>query len=114
MRYRVVLTGQAKQLLTGIQDRQEQGIILTRLEQLAESPEQQGKPLQGGLTGYRSIRAIGQRYRIIYQVLEAQVLVIVLAIGRRKAGDRQDVYELASNLMQIFELDQFLEDEQPK
>jgi mRNA interferase RelE/StbE len=114
MRYRVVLTGQAKQLLTGIQDRQEQGIILTRLEQLAESPEQQGKPLRGGLTGYRSIRAIDQRYRIIYQVLEAQVLVIVLAIGRRKAGDRQDVYELASNLMQIFELDQFLEDEQPK
>jgi mRNA interferase RelE/StbE len=86
-----VLTGEAKQLLTGIQDRREQGIILTRLEQLAESPEQQGKPLRGGLAGYRSIRAIGQRYRIIYQVLEAQVLVIVLAIGRRKAGDRQDV-----------------------
>jgi mRNA interferase RelE/StbE len=75
MTYRVVLTAEAKQLLAGIQDRREQGVLLTRLEQLAESPEQQGKPLRGDLTGYRSIRAIGQRYRIIDQIVETQVSV---------------------------------------
>jgi mRNA interferase RelE/StbE len=73
MSYRIVLTAEAKQLLTGIQDRREQGIILARLEQLAESPEQQGKPLRGGLAGYRSIRAIDQRYRIIYRVVSIEL-----------------------------------------
>ncbi len=114
MSYRIVLTAEAKQLLARIQDRREQGILLTRLEQLAESPEQQGKPLRGDLTGYRSIRAIGQRYRIIYQVLEDQVLVVVVAMGRRKDGDRQDVYELASKLVAVFQLEQFLDDDQPE
>jgi mRNA interferase RelE/StbE len=111
MSYRIVLTAEAKKLLKDIQDRREQGILLKRLEELAESPEQQGKPLRGDLTGYRSIRAIGQRYRIIYQVLDEQVLVVVVALGRRKDGDRQDVYELASKLVTVFELEQFLEDE---
>ena len=112
MNYRIVLTAEAKQLLTGVQDRREQSILLKRLEQLAESPEQQGKALRGNLTGYRSIRAIGQRYRIIYQVLEAQILIIVVAMGRRKDGDRQDVYELASKLIKGFQLEQFLDNDQ--
>jgi mRNA interferase RelE/StbE len=111
MSYRIVLTAEAKKLLTDIQDRREQGILLKRLEELAENPEQQGKPLRNDLTGYRSIRAIGQRYRIIYQVLEDQVLVVVVALGRRKEGDRQDVYELASKLVTVFQIEQFLEDE---
>jgi mRNA interferase RelE/StbE len=111
MSYRIVLTAEAKKLLKDIQDRREQGILLKRLEELAESPEQQGKALRGDLTGYRSIRAIGQRYRIIYQVLDEQVLVIVVALGRRKDGDRQDIYELASKLVTVFQLEQFLDDE---
>jgi mRNA interferase RelE/StbE len=114
MTYRVVLTADAKQLLATIQDRREQGVLLARLEQLAESPEQQGKPLRGDLTGYRSIRAIGQRYRVVYQIVEEQVLVVVVAMGRRKDGDRQDVYELASKLVKVFQVDQFLEDEKPE
>jgi mRNA interferase RelE/StbE len=111
MGYRVVLTAEAKQLLAAIQDRREQGVLLNRLAQLAESPAQQGKPLRGDLVGYRSIRAIGQRYRIVYQIVEEQVLVIVIALGRRKDGDRQDVYELANKLVQVFQVEQFLDDE---
>jgi mRNA interferase RelE/StbE len=111
MSYRVVLTAEAKQLLAEIQDRREQGVLLTRLEQLAENPELQGKPLRDDLAGYRSIRAIGQRYRIVYQIVEEQVLVVVVAMGRRKDGDRQDVYALASKLVKVFQVDQFLADE---
>ena len=114
MNYRIVLTAEAKQLLAGIQDRREQSVLLTRLERLADSPAQQGKALRGDLTGYRSIRAICQRYRIVYQVLEEQVLVVVVAMGRRKDGDRQDVYELASDLIKVFQLEQFLDDDQPE
>ena len=114
MSYRIVLTTEAKQLLTDIQDRREQGILLNRLEELAENPEKQGKPLRGDLAGYRSIRALGQRYRIIYQVVEQQVLVVVVALGRRKEGNRQDVYELASKLITDFQLEQFLEDDHPE
>jgi mRNA interferase RelE/StbE len=114
MSYRVVLTAEAKQLLAGIQDRREQNLLLTRLEQLAESPEQQGKPLRDDLAGYRSIRAIGQRYRIVYQIFEKQVLVVVVAMGRRKDGDQRDVYELASKLVKVFQVEQFLADELPK
>ncbi|MEM7600298.1 MAG: type II toxin-antitoxin system RelE/ParE family toxin, partial [Verrucomicrobiota bacterium] len=36
------------------------------------------------LSGYRSVRAVGQRYRIVYQVQANKVLVTVISIGRRK------------------------------
>jgi hypothetical protein len=98
MSYRIVLTAEAKQLLTGIQDRREQGIILARLEQLAESPEQQGKPLRGGLAGYRSIRAmvigrsigrpvVGLRWPAAESLVQAQhrhKIQIALALGQQR------------------------------
>jgi hypothetical protein len=39
------------------------------------------------------------------------VLVVVVALGRRKEGDGKDVYQLAQKLVQKFQLKQFLEDE---
>ena len=51
------------------------------------------------MTGYRSIRAVGQRYRIIYQIIQDQVLVVVVGIGRRKEGDRRDVYTVTMRLL---------------
>ena len=35
-------------------------VISQRVDQLAETPEQQGKPLVGELAGFRSIRAVGR------------------------------------------------------
>ena len=51
--------------------------------------------------GYRSVRAVGQRYRIIYQVESAQVRVIIIAAGIRRGGDRQDIYTLAQRLVRL-------------
>ena len=51
------------------------------------------------MTGYRSIRAVGQRYRIIYQIVQDKVLVIVVGIGRRKEGDKRDVYTVTMSLL---------------
>ncbi len=53
-------------MLEAIQDRRVRDKIRDRIDGLAQEPEKQGKPLTGELTGYRSLRAVGQRYRVIY------------------------------------------------
>lgn len=97
--YQIILTVQARQLFVEIKDRREQQLLLARLEKLKHEPEKQGKALSEELTGYRSIRAVGQRYRIIYQIIQDRVLVVVVGIGRRKEGDRRDVYTVTMRLL---------------
>lgn len=79
-------------MLSKVTDRREQEGLLRRVEDLKEDPEKQGKPLVGKLKGYRSLRALGQRYRIIYQVNEGRVTVVVVGVGRRREGSRKDIY----------------------
>lgn len=99
LQYQVSLTTQAQQLLQEIKDRREQQLLLKRLEKLKYEPDKQGKPLSQELHGYRSIRAVGQRYRIIYRVEKASIIVVVVGIGRRKAGDKNDVYEVTRQFL---------------
>jgi mRNA interferase RelE/StbE len=99
--YRIVLTPTALKLLEAIPDRRIREQIRNRIDGLAHDPEQQGKPLGGELAGFRSLRAVGQRYRILYRVECAKVLVIVLAVGLRKEGDRHDIYRLAQKLIRL-------------
>ena len=99
LEYRILLTKQAKQLLKAIKDRREQSLIFKRLEKLKSEPEKQGKALTNELKGYRSIRAAGQRYRIVYQINDQNITVIIVAIGRRKQGDKNDVYEVMRSLL---------------
>ena len=88
-------------MLEAIQDRRIREKIRDRIDGLAEEPEKQGKPLTGELTGSRSLRAVGQRYRIIYRVEEGKVLVLVLALGIRKEGSGKDIYMLARKLLRL-------------
>jgi mRNA interferase RelE/StbE len=99
LEYQVFLTTQAQELLQGIKDRREQQLLIKRLEKLKYEPEKQGKPLSQELQGYRSIRAVGQRYRIVYRIESASIIVLVVGIGRRKAGDKDDVYQLTQQLL---------------
>ena len=99
MIYTVRLTAHARAVLEQVRDKRVQGILLERMQGLAQEPEKQGKPLWAELQGYRSIRAAGQRWRIIYKVEHAKVVVLVVALGSRKQGDRADVYELARKLL---------------
>ena len=64
-------------------------------------PEKIGKPLLKDLAGYRSLRAAGQRYRIIYAVQKPKLMVSVMAVGIRKEGDRSDIYSLAKKLVRL-------------
>jgi mRNA interferase RelE/StbE len=86
-------------MLEGVSDQRVREQIVERAEKLADDPEKQGKALLGELMGLRSLRASGQRYRIIYKVNRGRVLVLIVAVGIRKQGSRRDVYELARKLL---------------
>ena len=99
MTYQIVLSPTAKRLLAEVSDRRIQELIAARISSLVRHPEQQGKPLMGEFSGFRSLRAVGQRYRIIFKVERQEVIVFVVALGIRKEGSKQDVYEIARKLI---------------
>jgi len=101
VKWQVGLTPHARVMLETIQDRRVRDKIRDRIDGLAEEPEKQGKPLTGELTGYRSLRAVGQRYRIIYRIEEGKVLVLVMALGIQKEGSGKDIYMLAQKLLRL-------------
>ena len=103
--YRVVLTATAGSMLAAIKDCRIQEQIRDRIDGLAHDPHLQGKPLLGELTGYRSLRAAAQRYRIIHRVHLGRVEVLVVAIGLRREGNREDIYRLAQRLLRLRLLD---------
>jgi mRNA interferase RelE/StbE len=86
-------------MLQEITNRDIQDTIRKRISGLVTDPEKQGKPLLGPLRGFRSIRVFHERYRILYRVDRTEVVVMVVALGIRKEGDRQDIYTLAQKLL---------------
>jgi mRNA interferase RelE/StbE len=105
MRWHIKLTLPALKQLAAIKDTRVRESISRRINALENDPERQGKPLSDELTGYYSIRAVGQRYRILYKLEAEQVIVVVVALGIRKQGDKKDVYALAKKLARLGLLD---------
>lgn len=101
VRYKIRITPFALTILKGISERRIMEKIISRIDGLAEDLEKQGKPLVEELAGYRSLRAVGQRYRIIYRVDRGLVVVIVVAVGIRKAGSQKDIYSLAKKMINL-------------
>lgn len=101
MTYRITIAPTALRQLKEITDQRVRAKIIETINRLTNEPEKQGKPLVGELAGYRSLRAVGQRYRIVYSVNQGEVTVIVVAVGLRRAGDREDIYELARKLIGV-------------
>ena len=100
-RWTVRIMPTAEQQLKLISDRRLQESLRIRLKRLEVEPEKQGKPLNEELIGYRSVRAAGQRYRIIYKIEEDRVLVLVVMISIRKEGDKNDAYAQAIKLARL-------------
>ena len=75
-------------MVAAVRDRPVRSLLGRRIDRLAEDPDQQGKPLMGELLGYRSLRAVGQRFRILYRLEEQAVVVLVVALGPRQEGAR--------------------------
>jgi mRNA interferase RelE/StbE len=97
--YEIRLTPLAFEMLAAVKDRREQEKLRDRIDQLKIDPEKQGKALVDNLSGFRSVRAVGQRYRIVYKVEQEQILVVVVGMGRRKEGDKKDIYTLLEKIL---------------
>lgn len=101
MKWQIFLTPTASAMLAEITDRRVREKIVATIDRLIEEPGKQGKALVGELAGFRSIRAVAQRYRIIYRLQGEAIVVIVVAAGIRRAGDRDDIYSLAKKLLRL-------------
>ena len=97
--WKVRITPPAQRMLREIKDRRIQAAIVKIIERLKREPEKQGKPLHDDLLGYRSIRSVGQRYRVLYTTDEENVIVFVVAVGLRREGSKEDIYSLARKLL---------------
>lgn len=117
MTYRVEFTQEADKDLEDISDTRSRSTIIKRAYGLQEEPEKQGKPLTDDLKGYYSVRAAGQRYRIVYRIKVTELkppqpkqvskskqedssptvdrVVTVVVVGIRKEGSKSDVYNIA-------------------
>lgn len=96
--HHIEFTPKALDMLVAVSDRRERDLLLERIEALAHDPELQGKALLGELRGHRSVRAVGQRYRIVYRVFREEIVVLVIGVGRRQAGNKRDIYEQLERL----------------
>ncbi|MCY3691249.1 MAG: type II toxin-antitoxin system RelE/ParE family toxin [Chloroflexota bacterium] len=101
MDWLVQFTQSALGTLREISDRRIRRLILSRAEELGREPHALSTPLQGELSGYRSIRAVGQRYRIVFQIDEGRRQVTIIAVGIRREGHRRDIYALAQRLIRL-------------
>ena len=99
MGYTVNVTELAEQSIRAIRDHRTQQVIYRRILTLENEPRLQGAALVGDLTEYRTVRAAGQRYRILYRNFEADLIVVVALLGIRRQRDRRDVYRLAEKLV---------------
>ncbi len=101
MSYQILLSPSALRLLTNVADRRVLAKLREAIDSLAMEPAAGGKALIGDLSGYRSVRAAGQRYRIIYRVDADNRRVLIVALGIRRAGSKRDIYALARKLLRL-------------
>lgn len=80
MSYSIKIKQSAAKSLARI-DRPERERIIQRIDQLAENPGA-GSVLKGEFSGLRRIR-IGT-YRVVYEVRDAELVVLVVRIGHRR------------------------------
>jgi len=100
MNYEVRLSEPAIVMILEISDAATRRQVAERINLLTRDPEKQGGFLKGALSRYRKCRAAGRRYRILYRVDEATATVIVAAVGARTPGEPDDIYRIASQLLQ--------------
>ena len=96
--YNITITATAVAQLRAVKDVRVRGIIADKIDDLAHEPSGTGYPLSDELADHRSVRTVGQRYRIIYRVEASERRVHIVVIGIRRAGSREDVYAVAARL----------------
>jgi len=102
--YKIKLTSIAAESIRKL-DQKTRTIIIKRIEELSDNPLLLGKQLKGPLKDLRTIRAAGQRYRIIYRIIEDEI-VVVINVGIRKDDSKKDIYALMKKLIKTGLLDE--------
>lgn len=103
--WKILLTPTSKTLLSEVRDTRIRKSLIERIDGLSKDPDKQGKTLIGELNRFRSLRAVGQRYRIIYRLDNDKIIVTIVALGLRKEGDKADIYKLTKKLLKLGLLD---------
>ena len=86
MPYKVVLTAEAAEDLRAL-DKSVKEQVARQLRKLETSPqlgEHLGRKAGFDLTGYYKLYAAKKTIRIVYRILEAEIVVEVVAIGKRE------------------------------
>src|SRR5438309_8231317 len=100
-RYQVFITLTCKKTLKAIKKKrgveavqQIQELILD----LAVDPEQKTQPLTGMLKGFRSLHS--GRFRVVIRISERTVRVYVVGAGWHASGERDDIYQVLSRMIE--------------
>lgn len=98
--YSIDVMDEAKEMLRSIarSDKRIASKLSDLMEDLASLPDQKGRPLGGELTGLHSRHAIGNRFRIVYEIDRPHLAVSIISVGIREAGSRRDIYELTKRI----------------
>ena len=67
------------------------------LKKRLDSPHVPGAALHGGLANCYKIKLLKQGYRLIYKVIDQQLIVLVISVGKR---DKNAVYDAAIKRLQ--------------
>ena len=67
------------------------------LKKRLKSPHVPSAALHGGLANCYKIKLLKQGYRLIYQVIDQQLIVLVISVGKR---DKNAVYQAAMKRLQ--------------
>lgn len=89
--YKVLFTEDAKNDVSGLDGSIRNQLKKVVEKKLATNPEEYGTPLRSVLTGYWKHEFAA--HRVIYQIPPGDMKrVVVCAVGPRKAGDMEDIY----------------------
>ena len=82
--YQIIFSKQSEKFITKLKNKDKRNfqIIFSHLNNLSKNPKIFGKPLTQNLSGLWSYRAAD--FRIIYEIKDNLLLVIILEIGHRK------------------------------
>jgi mRNA interferase RelE/StbE len=101
MTWQIMFTPEAQAMMDAIKDRRIKEKLTQRIDKLAEDPLKQGKALGAELSDLYSVRAAGQRYRIIYSLDGENIIILIVGVGIRREGSKTDIYALAKKLVRL-------------
>jgi mRNA interferase RelE/StbE len=101
-RYKIEIAPTGYRSLAALKDKRTLREISKVIDGLDRAPDEQGKALPAPLEGVRSVRAVRERFRVLYRVDRRKGVVSVLLVGERAPGQDADVYALAQKLLETF------------